>query len=269
MLTINDEDFVRLYKFIHKEYGIDLSKKKVLIAGRLTNTITELGYHNFKDYVDYILTCNDNESIDTLINKLTTNYTYFMRETAHFDFLKSTILPYLKERGEKKLGIWSAGCSTGQEPYTLAMILTDFFGTNNGWDYKLLASDISKRALSEAVNPIYIEEDLKDLPLEWRKKYFVKNTSNDTYGIAPIIRKNVVFRTFNLMDEIKFKMKFDIIFCRNVMIYFDAATKKGLIHRFYGATNPGGYLCIGHSESLAKLDNPYDYVMPSTFRKKL
>ena len=268
MLEIKNEDFEKLYTFIYKEYGIDLSKKKVLIAGRLTNTISSLGYKTFSEYVDYILKCNDNEAIDTLINKLTTNYTYFMRETAHFDFLKSTILPYLKERGVKKLGIWSAGCSTGQEPYTLAMILTDFFGENSGWDYKLLASDISKRALSEAVNPIYLDEDLKDLPKEWLAKYFVKNPDG-TYGISPKIRKNVVFRTFNLMDEIQFKTKFDIIFCRNVMIYFDAPTKEWLINRFYGATNPGGYLCIGHSESLAKLKNPYDYVMPSTFRKKL
>lgn len=269
MLTISDEDFVRLYKFIHREYGIDLSKKRVLIAGRLTTTISEMGYTSFKDYVDYILNRNDKEAIDVLINKLTTNYTYFMRETAHFDFLKSTILPYLKERGNKKLGIWSAGCSTGQEPYTLAMILMDFFGENDGWDYKLLASDISKKALSEAVNPVYVEEDIKALPKSWITKYFVKNTKNQTFTIAPKIRKNVVFRTFNLMDEIKFKMKFDIIFCRNVMIYFDSPTKKALMKRFYEATNPGGYLCIGHSESLAKLDNPYEYIMPSTFRRTL
>ena len=153
--------------------------------------------------------------VTDMLNKLTTNYTYFMREEEHFNYLYQTVLPDLakKHAHDKVLSIWSAGCSSGEEPYTISMYLKDFFGSQaSAWDTRNLATDISQSILAR-------------VPSSWKHKYFVKNGSG-SYTIAPVIRENVIFRPFNLMDSIQFKRPFDIIFCRNVMIYFDMPTKR-------------------------------------------
>lgn len=268
MLEISDNDFTRLSTFIKSNYGINLEKKRQLITGRLSNPIIEMGFKNFTEYVDYILTNKHPEDIETLINKLTTNYTYFMRESVHFDYFKDTILPYLeKTKKNKILSIWSAGCSSGQEPYTLSMILKDYFANKPGWDTRVLATDISQNVLSKAHKAQYPAESLSDIPSQWMTKYFRKTSNSGIYTVSPEIRNNVIFRTFNLMDPIQFKLKFDVIFCRNVMIYFDQVTKDALVNRFYNATNDGGYLLIGHSEGLNKATTKYSYLMPATYRK--
>lgn len=269
MLALSDSDFKRLVTFVKSTYGIDLSQKRQLICGRLTNTITALGMQSFTEYIDHILSKKSTDDIDGMLNKLTTNYTYFMREEAHFNFFRNNILPWLESTKKNRvLSIWSAGCSSGQEPYTLSMIIKEYFGTKASlWDTRILATDISQNVLAAATEGIYDGESLSKLPDSWRNKYFHKTNTPDMYQVSPELRQNVIFKTFNLMDPIRFKLKFDVIFCRNVMIYFDQKTKDTLVQNFYNTTVPGGYLLIGHSESLNKATTPYQYVQPSLYRK--
>ena len=179
------------------------------------------------------------------------------------------ILPELKQRVRNKdLRIWSAGCSTGEEPYTLAFFIDEFFGKEKAlWDTKILATDISTRVLDYAVKGVYSVDSVKNLPNHWLRNYFRKHESG--YEIVDRIKREVIFRKFNLMDRIfPFKKKFHIIFCRNVMIYFDKQTKAELIRRFYDAMEYGAYLFIGHSESINRGESPFKYVMPSVYRKE-
>ncbi len=266
-LTISDVDFNRLVKFVQGTYGIDLRQKRQLITSRLGGTVRSMGFRNFKDYVDYLLKQGTGDDINQLLAKLTTNYTYFQRETDAFDFFTRTILPQITKRHErdKSLAIWSAGCASGEEPYNVSMYLLDYLGAQaSAWDTRLLATHISVDARSKARAGVY---DLPDtLPKKWRAEYFVKQPSGH-YAVAPKIKNNVIFQQFNLMDPIKFRRKFDVIFCRNVMIYFDQPTKDALVRRFYDATNPGGYLIISLSENLPP-NTPYSRVATSIFQKK-
>lgn len=266
-MMITDADFQRLVQFIQKNYGIDLSKKRQLIVGRLSYTLQTKGYKTFTAFVDHLLTSRNAQDVELVINKLTTNYTFFMREEAHFNFFRSTILPEIAQRHQKDkvLSIWSAGCSSGEEPYTIAMCVRDFFGAQAAsWDTRILATDISQRALNLAKEATYELPDT--IPPEWKRRYFQPAASGDRYRVAQDIRDQVIFRTFNLMDPIRFQSKFDVIFCRNVMIYFDQTTKDGLVKRFYDASVPGAYLLIGHSETLNR-DIGYQFLSPATFRK--
>ena len=271
MLNISDQDFHRLVNYVKSNYGIDLSKKRQLISGRLSNTITNMGYSDFTGYVDHIVSGKNAKDNEIMLNKLTTNYTYFYREKTHFDYFRDTILPYIVKTKEKNrvMSIWSAGCSSGEEPYTITMLIREFLGAQaNAWDTRILATDISHHVLSKAKNGLYEEESLRELPPDWKRKYFIPvKGSPGTYEVSKPLRSNVIYRTFNLMSPIHFKLKFDVIFCRNVMIYFDQYTKEALVKRFYQASNPGAYLLIGHSENLNKERTPYDYIMPATYRK--
>lgn len=270
MLTLSQQDFTRLVQFVKKNYGIDLSKKMQLIMGRLSNTIITMGYSSFTEYIDHVTSSKNPADLEVMLNKLTTNYTYFMREEAHFNFFRETILPYLlSTKKNKVLSIWSAGCSSGEEPYTISMILKESLGAQAAlWDTRVLATDISQNALNAAKQAVYDEESLKNLSPAWKSKNFVKTAEPGIYSVAPAIKSNVIFQTFNLMDPIRFRLKFDVIFCRNVMIYFDQDTKDGLIQRFYDASAPGGYLLIGHSETINKEKTPFKYIMPATYRKE-
>ena len=269
MLSLPEEDFRRLFQFVKTNYGINLEHKKQLITGRLSNVITSMGFASFTEYVDHILSSGNKKDIEVMLNKLTTNYTYFMREEAHFDYFRNQVLPWLEGvKRNRVLSIWSAGCSSGQEPYTLSIILKEYFGSRASmWDTRILATDISRQALDKAGQAVYEEESLQGLPKGWKEKYFTRAKEPGFYCVADSIKSNVIFRRFNLMEPIQFKLKFDVIFCRNVMIYFDLPTKEALVRRFYDATIPGGYLFIGHSESLPKSNTPYKYVMPATYRK--
>ena len=267
LLEIRNDDFIRLTKFILDEYGINLTHKKNLIEGRLGKTILDMGFANFTEYVDYLLKSKSPEDLDILINKVTTNHTYFMRENSHFEFFQNSILPEVEKACKNRSpGVWSAACSSGEEPYTMSIILREYFGGKTPkWDTRMLASDISKKVLTIAMKGTYSEDSLKEIPAVWKKKYFT--LSPEGYTVTKQIKDNVIFREFNLMDPIRFKMKFDVIFCRNVMIYFDQQTKDALVKRFYDAMNPGGYLLIGHSETLNKATTPFTYLMPATYRK--
>ncbi len=265
-LTISDADFTRLAKFVQSTYGIDLSQKRQLITGRLSSSIRQRGYTSFSSFVDSLLKNKNEDEITLLLNKLTTNYTFFMREVDHLEYFRKTIIPELVRRHQrdKTLSIWSAGCSTGEEPYNISMYLFDYLGPQaNQWDTRLLATDISARALTAAQKGVYELPDT--IPPDWKKKYFTP-TGNGQFAVAPAIKNNVIFRPFNLMDPIQFRRKFDVIFCRNVMIYFDQPTKDALVRRFYDATVPGGYLLISYSENLSQ-NSPYRRLAPATFQK--
>ena len=265
-LTISDADFSRLVKFVQSNYGIDLSQKRQLITGRLSTPLKQRGYASFSDFVNQVIQTKDNDLITLLLDKLTTNYTFFMREKEHLDLFCQKIIPDIVQRHQrdKTLAIWSAGCSTGEEPYNITMFLFDYLGPQAGqWDTRLLATDISNRAMTAAKKGVYELPDT--IPADWKKKYFVKQPDGH-YQVAPKVRDNVIFQPFNLMDPIHFRRKFDVIFCRNVMIYFDQPTKDALVRRFYDATVPGGYLLISKSENLSA-NAPYRRLAPSTFQK--
>ena len=265
-MTISDADFRRLSNFVHSTYGIDLTQKRQLITGRLSVTIKQLGYKSFADFVDHLLKTKDEKEVTLLLNKLTTNYTFFMREQDHLDYFRDKIIPEIVRRHEKdkSLAIWSAGCSTGEEPYNISMYLLDYLGSQaSQWDTRILATDISAQALNTAKQGIYELPDT--IPAEWRRKYFV-DLKNGRHSVSPALKNNVIFQPFNLMEPIRFRRKFDVIFCRNVMIYFDQPTKDALVQRFYDATNPGGYLLISYSENLSP-GTSYRRLAPATFQK--
>lgn len=266
-MQISDADFRRMVTFMKGTYGIDLSQKRQLITGRLSPVLRKLGYKDFSSFVDHLLQKKDESEITLLINKLTTNYTFFMREQDHLEYFRTQIIPEIVRRHQrdKCLAIWSAGCSSGEEPYNLSMYLFDYLGAHaSEWDTRILATDISAQALNTAQKGIYELPDT--MPGEWKKKYFTDNRDG-TYTVSSKIRNNVIFRPFNLMDPIRFRRKFDVIFCRNVMIYFDQATKDALVRRFYDATVPGGYLLISYSENLSQ-QSPYRRLATATFQKQ-
>lgn len=267
-LTISDEDFQRLVRFLQQTYGIDLSKKRQLITSRLSYALRSQGYTDFKPFLERLFREKNPKDLELVLNKLTTNYTYFLREKDHFTFLQNTVLPELARRhqNDKNLAVWSAGCSSGEEPYTISMCMKEFFGPQaSQWDTRVLATDISQQAMAKARTGVY--QPPADMPNEWLRRYFVPSKNNPgQYVVAPVIRNNVIFRVFNLMDPIRFRPKFDVIFCRNVMIYFDQATRDGLVRRFYDALTPNGYLFISHSESLGQTPL-FRMVSPAVYRK--
>ena len=266
-LLISDGDFNRMVNFVRSNYGIDLHQKRQLIQSRLTATVKEKGFSNFKEYVDYLLTKGNSEDINLLLTKLTTKYTYFQRETESFDYFVKNILPDVtrKHQRDKILSLWSAACSSGEEPYNLTMYMMKYFGSQWGaWDARMLATDLSVEALSKAQKGIY--QLPENMPATWKKEFFRQIGDGNRYEISPKVKQNVIFRQFNLMEPIRFKRKFDVIFCRNVMIYFDVPTKTALINRMYDATVPGGYLVISLSENLPP-DTKWKRITSAVFQK--
>jgi chemotaxis protein methyltransferase CheR len=270
MIEITDKEFKKLAEYIKENYGINLKdEKKLLVTGRLQNILQEKGYHNFTQYFEALMADKSGESIISMINKITTNHTFFMREADHFDFFQNKVLPELKERiTNRDIRIWCAASSTGEEPYTLAIILDEFFGKEKaGWDTRILATDLSESALETAIQGTYSNEKISVLST-WRvNNYFVKSDSQN-WTVNDNIKYDVIFRKFNLMEKrFPFRKKFHVIFCRNVMIYFDDETRKNLIQKLYEALEEGGYLFVGHSESINRTQNKFEYVMPSVYRK--
>lgn len=267
MIKITDSEFQHLVDYLKKHYGINLQQKRVLLEGRLASYLEEHHFANYGEYIKALEADTSGHEITNLLNKVTTNHTYFMREADHFDYFRNQVLPILeRDVRDHDLRIWCAASSTGEEPYTLAMILNDYFGSKvPKWDTKLLATDISLKVLEIAKLGVYHNESLKDVPEQWKRKYFTKH-DDDSVQVVQEIRNNVVYRQFNLMDHIVAKKPYQVIFCRNVMIYFDAPTKADLIERMYNALCPGGFLFIGHTESIAK-PSPFNYIMPSVYQK--
>ena len=270
MITISDQEFKRIADFIHSHYGIHLKdEKRALVAGRLYPVLTKLGMTSFTEYFNYLVGDRTGEAVATLVDKMTTNHTFFMRETAHFDYFRDYVLPFLEHVcKDRDLRIWSAACSSGEEPYTLAMIMDEYFGNERAlWDTRVLATDISNAVLDAAKEGIYGSDKIAPLPDSWKTRYFNRYDSNQ-FVLVDRIRNQVIYRKYNLMDKgCPFKRKFHVIFCRNVMIYFDNATKEELVDRLYEMMEYGGYLFIGQSESLNRDSTRFKYVMPAVYRK--
>jgi len=271
-IKINDAEFSRLVSFVHDNYGIDLSQKRVLIEGRLGNELGKRGFKDYKSFLDMVFADTSGTEVVNLLNKLTTNHTYFRREPEHYAFMKDVWLPEMKQQKaqSKTIYIWSAACSSGEEPYTNEIEMMEFFGMDAAnWDTKILATDISRKVLAKAQQGVYHIDSMKNLSPQVIKKYFVP-LENDCYRVNDELKKRVVFKVFNLMEPIPYKKHpFDLIFCRNVMIYFDAETKNALVNRFYDVLAPGGYLFIGHAESIPRDATKYEYVKPAIYRKPL
>lgn len=270
-MNISDEEFKKISSLVYERFGINLTdNKRNLVCGRLQKVLNVRGYRTFREYIDYVENGGDSEALSELINKISTNHTFFFREKTHFDYLSKTVFPELERKNEHNdLRVWCAGCSSGEEAYTLVIQMMEYWGSRYaGLAAGVLATDISEKVLDIASAAVYPEEKLKEIPLAMRHKYFRKNKEGD-WEVSEKVKKEVTLRRFNLMNErFPFRKPFHIIFCRNVMIYFDSPTRKQLVRRFYDSTENGGYLFIGHSETLGRNESSYEYVLPAVYRKK-
>ena len=272
-ISINDKEFKQISDLLYNKFGINLSmQKKALVTGRLNKTLKNLGLKSFNEYYSYILSDSTGNGINELINRLSTNHTYFYREEKHFNFLNQKTLPdikkYLISKNNRDLRIWSAGCSSGEEPYTLAMHVMEFFGEEYySWNAGILATDISGNVLEIAKKGSYSLNQLNKLPERFLKKYFIK-LKDEQYAVSEKLKKEVLFKRLNLInDTFPFRQCFQIIFCRNVMIYFDLETRTKLIENFHKFMVPGGYLFIGHSETIGREQNMFRYIQPAIYQK--
>jgi len=275
MPQLTDEEFRLISTLVYTKFGINLSEqKRSLIIERLQKVMRQGQFDSFKAYVEYVVADTSGRAMLEMVDRISTNHTSFFRENDHFSFLQSTILPGIvaaeKKTGRRSLRIWSAGCSSGEEPYTIGMLLLEYFGAEVGtWDIGILATDISTTVLEKAGAGIYSESQMEQVPVVFRKKYFRKADEPGQWQISPEVKKLVLFRRLNLMNkDYPFKGQFQVIFCRNVMIYFDAETRDGLLSRFQRYNEPGGYLMIGHSETLNRDNQYYQYIRPAIYQKK-
>ena len=267
---MTDEEFLRIFRLLKGKYGIDMSRKKEIVQGRLENYIHSKGYINYHEYMNAVETDFTGRMESELVNILTTNHTFFMREFEHFEFLRREVLPGLRRREERKkdLCIWCGAASTGQEPYMLAMLLKEFFGLEHEqWDTKVLATDVSTEALRKAIAGCYEKEQIDCLPDTWKRRFLKSTDGGQHFEITREIKEEVIFRQFNLMDPFPFKRKMHIVFLRNVMIYFDRETKDELIQKVYDVMEPGGYLFVGQTETIDRGRVPFTLIQPSIFRK--
>ncbi len=268
---MTEEEFLRISSFIKRRYGLDLSRKKEIMQGRLEHYIRKHKYENYTDYMNSVETDCSGKLERELINIMTTNHTFFMREFEHFEYLRDVLLPELRKKEDKKkdICIWCGAASTGQEPYMLAMMLKDFFGLEHSmWDTKVLATDISTEALQTAISGRYELSQIQDLPATWRRRFLHWDSGKGMYEITKEIKDEVLFRQFNLMDVFPFKRKMHIVFLRNVMIYFDKETKVELLRKVYNVMEPGGYLFVGRTETIDRDEVPFELIQQSIFRKK-
>ena len=273
MMTITDAEFRSIRDLVYDRFGITLSdQKKSLVVGRLQKLLKKYELKTFKQYYDMLVADKNDTLISELANQITTNHTFFFREPEHFTFFTNDILPWMvkehKAKNDNDLRIWCAAASSGEEPYTLIISLLEFFGADyKNWNCGLLATDVSKKALDEAVKGVYVQARMQGVPPAILNKYFKK--VQDGYVVTDQLKKEVTYRRFNLMNKtLPFKKKFDCIWCRNVMIYFDAPTKHELVNRMYDSTVNGGYLLIGHSETLDRNQTKWKYVKPAVYRKE-
>lgn len=269
MIKLSDQEFATLTEYLRRGYGINLSKKRTLIEGRMNHYLIKHGFNDYSTYFKVLFNDPSGSEMSNVINVLTTNYSYFMREWAHFEYYRNTLLPQIKATAtDHDIRVWSAGCSTGEEPYTLAMLNNEFFGHESRlWDKRILATDISEKVLNSAQSGIYASEALENVPKVWQMQYFDR-LDDGNMQVKQSLKNEVIFRRFNLMEKVfPFKKKFHVIFCRNVMIYFDGKTKNELVNRFYESLEKGGYLLVGHSESVDRATTKFSYVMPSVYKK--
>ena len=272
---MQDELFQQYVQVVQGHFGIQLPpEKKALLESRRCKLFLEHeGYEEFADaasFLKYVKNDASGTALNFLAEAITTHHTFFMREADHFDFFGSQVLPYLeKSISDGDIRTWCAACSSGEESYSLAMLLADYFVPRGGrWEATLLATDLSQDILNTAKQGIYSAEAVSSLPAQWQHMYF-QRLVDGSYQINAFIRSRVLYRQFNLMNPVfPFKKSFHVIFCRNVMIYFDTPTRDSLVRKFYDFLEPGGFLFVGHSEVIDRKAADFEYVMPSVYRKK-
>ena len=274
--ALSEDLFTKFSTLVYNECGINLHDgKKALLQARLNKRLRARNLFSYKAYYDHLTSSQGKEELLHFLDCISTNLTYFFRESQHFDFLADTVLPeifHLKSPlNSQRVRFWSAGCSSGEEPYGLGISVLENVRDLHKRDFKILATDISTRVLNAACEGVYAESKMERVPPSCRAQYFSKEKGTNGEGVwqvAPALRRIVSFRRLNLKDPYPFQGPFQCIFCRNVMIYFDKKTQENLIQRMCQYLSPGGYFFVGHSESLTGLDHPLVYVRPAVYRKK-
>lgn len=267
---LKDGEFNLIKDIVYKESGIHLSDmKKALVQARVMKRLRQLRIGNYEDYCQY-LTDNYDAEIVNLINCITTNKTDFFREPKHFEFLKQTALPAFDLAGRSKIRIWSAGCSTGAEAYTIAISVREYYENKKMPDVKILATDIDTQVLRKADSGVYGAGEVENIDVSVLKKYFMRGSGENAglFKIKPAVRSIVSFGRLNLLDDL-YPMKglFDIVFCRNVIIYFDGESRRKLFEKFSSYLRDDGYLIMGHSETLTGLTNKFNFLGNTIYRK--
>lgn len=270
-LQMTDADFLQIAKYIESTVGIKMpATKKVMMQSRLASRVKSCHCSSYKEYIQYVFSHND--ELILMIDALTTNKTDFFREANHFDFLTKEVIPPLVDERVPTINLWSAGCSSGEEPYTLAIVLEEYKKANPmaHFNFKITASDISTKVLDKAYYGVYPMEEINNIPLAMKKEYFLKCTSAKTplVKVKQNIRSHVSFKRLNFMDDDFFMdCIYDVIFCRNVLIYFDKQTQENVIRKFMKYLAPGGYLFLGHSETIFSMNLPLKSCAPTVYRK--
>lgn len=267
---MSDKELKEFSEFIYSELGIKITQtKKTMLQSRLQRRLRTLNIKSYGQYLEYLQSLRGLEvELPQMVDAVTTNTTSFFREPKHFEYLSQTILPlWQKHHPGQTFAVWNAGCSSGEEPYTTAMTLMDYHQRIHPLRFSIVATDISTDILKKAARAVYEDEKIANIPLEFRRKYLLrsKNKHNRLVRIAPELREMVSFRRLNFMDDFQFREKMNLIFCRNVMIYFDKKTQTELVQKFCNHLEPDGYLFIGHSESLAGADLPLKQLAPATY----
>lgn len=264
-VILNNSEWSILRDFIYKSTGLYFSEdKKSYIQKRLTIAMDNLGIENFWEYLKKLET--EKVVFNKLLELVTTNETYFFRDIPQLEMFSKDVLPELLNRKAQiddfRLKIWSAGCSTGEEPYTIAIILKERLEYLDDWETEIVGTDISERVLKLAQDGVYMPRSLKDVPEYIKLRYFEYNSGEKLYKLRNEIKKMVTFKYLNLYDESKMRLmkNYDVIFCRNVLIYFDEDARKKVVEYFYDALNPGGYIFLGHSESILRITKAFEIV---------
>lgn len=264
-MNITDSEFEYFRKLVYKESGINLTpNKKCLVQTRISKLAKKINFNSYEELFNLLKEDKQGTLLVHLLDSISTNHTFFFRENDHFKFLNEHILPELKAK-QIKPKIWSAASSSGEEPYTLAITLQEFL---KGPNYTMLCSDISTRMLKQAQNGVYAENSIKDISVELKRKYFQKGTgqSEGLVKTKDVLRQNMTFKRHNLLEPLSDNIKFEIIFCRNVMIYFDNETKQKVVDLLTPKLSQGGYLIIGHSESLNATNHSLKMIKPTIYK---
>jgi chemotaxis protein methyltransferase CheR len=271
---MTDDDFIRLSEFVFEQSGIKMPPvKKIMLQSRLQKRLRELKITCFKEYADYVFSKEGQKNeIIHMLDVVSTNKTDFFREPVHFDFLNSHVLPEFiqKNRVNYNMKVWSAGCSSGEEPYTIAITLNEFKRVSQKFDYSIMATDISSQILQKAITAVYKEERIVNIPLEIKKKYFLRSKDKEqkTVRVVSELRNKTSYQRLNFMSDVyNLTDTFDVIFCRNVLIYFNRETQEQVINKLCLKLKTGGYLFIGHSESILGMNLPLEQIKPTIFRR--
>ena len=267
---LNNDVFKRFRALVYRECGINLTDhKRAMFSSRLQKRLSHLGLTSFQDYYDLVVGGHSDAELTTMLDYISTNQTEFFREPHHFMFLRERVVPELA--ADKTIRIWSTACSSGEEPYSIAMTLSDTIASPSTWNCRILASDISTRMLAKAATGQYSHEKINSLSSDLVRRHFLlgKGNHRELVKIKPHIANMAVFRRINLMDDrYPIKSLLDVIFCRNVMIYFDRETQAKVLARLSRYLKPGGYLFIGHSETMQGISDAFHYVAPTIYRKQ-